>query len=232
MNKLKKIALIPARGGSKRILKKNIKNFLGKPIISYSIRAALSSKLFDVVMVSTDDKEIAEISKKFGAEIPFLRSNKTSDDFATTADVILEVINEYHKLGEKFDYLCCIYPTAPFISDEKIKLSYDLLIKSKADSLIPVVKFNYPVQRSLIIEDGKLKFFWPENAQKRSQDLMPLYHDAGQFYWAKVKAFLKYNSIINLNSIPLILSEMEVQDIDHEEDWMIAELKYKSMFSK
>jgi N-acylneuraminate cytidylyltransferase len=220
------IAIIPARGGSKRIPRKNIKDFLGKPIIAYSIEAALNSKLFDEVMVSTDDNEIVEISKKFGATIPFLRSEKTADDYSTTADVLTEVLKEYKKLGKVFDYLCCIYPAAPFVTSTKLNDSFDLLIKSSADLVIPVVKFSYPVQRSLMIEYDKLKYVWPENQNKRSQDIEPMYHDAGQFYWTKTEAFLKNKSLLSDNTIPYIVPETEVQDIDNKEDWKLTEMKY------
>jgi len=226
---MKKIAIIPARGGSKRIPRKNIKEFLRKPIIAYSIEAALSSNLFDEVMVSTDDAEIAKVAKKFGANIPFMRSKKNSDDFATTADVLIEVLNEYKKIGKEFDYLCCIYPTAPFITAKKIIDSFNLMVENNAQSVIPVVKFSYPIQRSFRInKNGKLEYIYPENINKRSQDLAPAYHDAGQFYWCEVKSFLKTKSlVIPHKTTPIIVSELDVQDIDCENDWQVAEIKYK-----
>ena len=220
------VAIITARGGSKRIPRKNIKLFLGQPIIKYSIEAAIKSGCFGEVMVSTDDKEIAEISKKLGATVPFYRSEKTSDDHATTADVIAEVLAEYKKSGKEFDYFCCIYPTAPFITSEKLKEAMRILSEKNADSVFPVAKFSYPIQRGLKIEDGFIKMFWPENLTTRSQDLEPAYHDAGQFYFMKVKSFLEQKRVFAEKSIPLIADEMEVQDIDNEEDWKVAELKY------
>lgn len=223
---MKKIAIIPARGGSKRIPMKNVKIFLGKPIINYSIEAAINSRLFNEVMVSTDDKNIADIGKKCGASVPFLRSDKTSDDYATTADVLIEVLNEYKKLGKVFDYLCCIYPTAPFVTSKKLNDSFDLLIRTGVDSIMPVVKFSYPVKRSLRIVNEKLEFVWPENKNMRSQDLEPLYHDAGQFYWEKTEYFLKNQSLLSDNTVPFLVPESEVQDIDNEEDWKIAKMKY------
>lgn len=223
---MKAIAIIPARGGSKRIPRKNVKDFLGKPLIAYSTQAALDSKLFDEVMVSTDDNEIAEISKKFGVSIPFLRSDKTSDDFATTADVLLEVINEYKKHDKEFDYLCCIYPTAPFITAEKLIKSFHSFNEANADSLISVVKFSYPVQRALKIKNKKLKFYFQENINKRSQDLEIAYQDAGQFYWIKTEVLLKQNSLITQNTVAFEISELEAQDIDNEIDWKLAELKF------
>lgn len=226
----KKIAIITARGGSKRIPKKNIKDFLGKPIIAYSIEAAVNSALFDIVMVSTDDSEIAEISKKYGAEVPFFRSQKNSDDFATTAEVLLEVLNEYKKRGKEFDYLCCIYPTAPFATADKLKDCFDLMVQHSAHSAFPVVKFSYPIQRALRINGkGDLEFIWKENTSKRSQDLETTYHDAGQFYWLNGLKFLDDESLLTGKTFPYKVPEIEVQDIDSIEDWEIAELKYKTM---
>ncbi len=223
---MKALALITARGGSKRIPRKNIKDFNGKPIIAYSIEAALSSGVFDEVMVSTDDEEIAEISRSYGAQVPFLRSEKTSNDYATTSDVINEVISEYEKRGKRFDILTCIYPTAPFITADKLKKAVEDLEKSDADTLIPVVRFSYPPQRAMEIHDGKLVFRQPENLKARSQDLTPHFHDAGQFYVTRTKSFLKTNNLLMGSIIPLELSELEVQDIDNEVDWKLAELKY------
>ncbi len=222
-----KIAIIPARGGSKRILRKNIKKFLGKPIIAYSIQAAINSKLFDEIMVSTDDKEIAEISKKFGAKVPFFRSDETSDDFATTNDVLNEVIEKYSLENKSFDYFCCIYPCAPFITPGKLKVTFNLLNKSNSDSLIPVVKFSYPIQRAFKLQENVLAYLNPENIKKRSQDLEETYHDAGQFYWSKTESFIKNKSLLTNCTSPFILSETEVQDIDNDEDWKLAEMKYK-----
>ncbi len=226
---MKTLAIITARGGSKRIPRKNIKEFNGKPIIAYSIEAALSSGAFDEVMVSTDDKEIAEISRKYGAKVPFLRSEKTSNDFATTADVMEEVINEYKNRGEDYEFTACIYPTAPFVTGEKLKNAVDILRKSNSDALIPVVRFSYPPQRAMEITDGKLVFRQPEYLSKRSQDLTPHYHDAGQFYVVRTESFLKNHAIMVGDILPLELSELEVQDIDNEVDWKLAELKYQLM---
>ena len=224
---MKAIAIIPARGGSKRIPKKNIKSFLGKPIISYPIEAALKSKLFNEIMVSTDDEEIAEISKMLGASVPFLRSTKNSDDFATTVDVLLEVIEEYKKRGKVFNYVCCIYPTTPFISPEKLNHSFKFLIEKKAESLIPIVRFSYPIQRALRIKNDSLQYIYPENRNKRSQELELTFQDAGQFYWIKTDVLINQSSLVTDNSIAYEISELEVQDIDSETDWKIAEIKYQ-----
>ena len=227
--KKKSIAIITARGGSKRIHKKNIKEFCGKPIIAYSIRAALNSKIFDEVMVSTDSEEIAEIAIKNGANVPFMRSAKTSDDFATTSDVLLEVLNRYEEKGMKFDIMSCIYPTAPFVTADKLQKALDKLYETKARMVMPVVKFSYPPQRGYICNEEWIEMKWKENYAKRSQDLEQLYHDAGQFYLYDVKEFLKYKGIIMDRIAPIIVSELEVQDIDNLTDWKMAELKYKLM---
>ena len=223
----KSIAIIPARGGSKRIPKKNIKDFLGRPIIAYSIIAALKSKLFDEVMVSTDDMQIAGISKSLGAKVPFMRSKENSNDYAGTLDVILEVLDKYKENGNIFDYCCCIYPTAPFITPEKLKESFELFKVKDYDSLFSVVKYSYPIQRSYKFVNDKISMVWPENYSKRSQDLEPLYHDAGQFYWLKEDIFIKKRQIYTDNSGAIVLSDLKVQDVDNEEDWKLAEMKFK-----
>lgn len=225
------VAIITARGGSKRIPRKNIKDFLGKPIIAYSIETALKSGLFDLVMVSTDDEEIAEVAKKYGAQVPFIRSKQTADDFSTTVDVITEVLNELQSIGKHFENACCIYPTAPFITKQTLQEAFDLLIKNKFDSVFPVCPFSSPIQRALEITDSKINMVWPENLNKRSQDLSPRYHDAGQFYWMNVQSFLKEKKVFTQNTGSIILNEIQVQDIDTESDWKIAELKHSLLFS-
>lgn len=221
------LAIITARGGSKRIPRKNIKSFCGKPIMAYSIEAAVNSGMFDTVMVSTDDEEIAEIGKQYGAEVPFFRSEATSGDFATTTDVLMEVLNEYEKRGKHFDMACCIYPTAPFVSAKRLKEAVEELTNSTADTIIPVAAFSYPPQRAFVIEEDCLVFKYPENLNRRSQDLQKFYHDAGQFYVFRTAEFFKNKNLLLGNIKPLELSEMEVQDIDTEVDWQLAELKYR-----
>lgn len=225
---MKNIAVITARGGSKRIPHKNIKEFCGKPILSYSIEAALCAGIFDEVMVSTDDMEIAEIAKKAGAAIPFMRSEKTSDDYATTRDVLLEVLQEYKAVGKEFDNLCCIYPTAPFVTAKKLQNAMELLLQKNADCVSPVVRYSFPPQRCYVIQEGILQHKWPEYRLSRSQDLEPYYHDCGQFYVYKTDSFL-HKEREDWIHVPLIIPETEVQDIDNEEDWEIAELKYQAM---
>lgn len=224
---MKSVAIITARGGSKRIPRKNIKPFLGKPIIEYSIEAALGADIFDEVMVSTDDEEIAEIARKAGAKVPFMRSEKTANDYATTADVIEEVIDSYERIGKSFTHACCIYPTAPFVTANAVKTAMMLLEQEKADSVIPVVKFSFPPQRAMVINNGKLEPKWPENMLKRSQDLEPFYHDCGQFYCLNVDSFKEQKSIWMNKTVPYIQDESNVQDIDTMEDWKIAEMKYR-----
>ncbi len=222
------VAIIPARGGSKRIPKKNIKLFLGKPIIEYSIAAALKCGLFEKVIVSTDNMEIAEIAKKVGAEVPFMRSSKNSDDFAGTINVLIEVIEELSKTGLTFKNLCCLYPAAPFITSEKLQSSYKLLTEGMYDSVFPVCRFSYPIFRALQMDDqGRIQMIWPENLNKRSQDLVSAYHDSGSFYWANIEAVTSKKSLYTDNSAGIILNELEVQDIDNEIDWKLAELKSK-----
>ena len=229
---MKRLAIITARGGSKRIPRKNIKPFLGKPILAYSIEAALDSGLFDEVMVSTEDEEIAEIAKQYGAKVPFYRSEKTAGDFATTNDVLLEVLEEYKKLGQEFEEACCIYPTAPFVTSGKLKKAMEEFAASDADTLIPVVAFSYPPKRSLVIREGRLVFQYPEFMDSRSQDLEAEYHDIGQFYLFRTKAFERNKKLMIGNILPFVVDEMEVQDIDNESDWKIAEIKYQAMQKK
>ena len=219
-----RVAIITARGGSKRIPKKNIKVFCGKPIIAYSIQAALSSGAFDSVMVSTDSEEIKAVAEAYGASVPFLRSEATSNDFATTADVITEVIDEYKKIGKSFESFACIYPTAPFVTGVRLAEAVKLL--ADADAVISVVRFSFPPQRAFIIRDGCVSFQYPQYERTRSQDLEPLYHDCGQFYICKTVLFMEKHSLILPKTKPYELPEEEVQDIDTMSDWEIAEAKY------
>lgn len=225
-----KVAIITARGGSKRIPGKNIKKFLGKPIIEYSIRAALDSGVFSLVIVSTDDEAIAEIARNAGAEVPFMRSEQNANDFATTADVVQEVLNELEKRGMEFRQACCIYPTAPFVTPEILKNAIEILEQNQADGVLPVVRFSFPPQRCVVIKDGMLEPKWPEYQQMRSQDLEPYYHDAGQFYAINTDSFFEQHSMVMKKTLPLILDETQVQDIDTVEDWEIAEMKYRLLY--
>jgi N-acylneuraminate cytidylyltransferase len=225
----KRVAIITARGGSKRIPRKNIRPFWGKPIIEYSIQAALDSGIFEEVMVSTDDPEISQVALKAGAKVPFLRSAKNSDDHATTAQVILEVLEIYEEQGRNFSEFCCLYPTAPFVTAEKLRRAMKLLEDTGADTVIPVVRFGYPIQRALKIEANFLSMMEPKNMLVRSQDLSPAYHDCGQVYGGLVTPFLLNPILFAVKTAPLICAESEVQDIDTDEDWKIAELKFQLM---
>ncbi len=242
------IAIITARGGSKRIPRKNIKEFCGKPIICYSIEAALESGVFDTVMVSTDDEEIAQIAREAGAEVPFFRSEATSNDYAGTADVLKEVIDTYAEMGQTFDYGCCIYPTAPFVTGQKLRVAMDKLINrtteqpagpsatehatqtEHATTVMPVVAYSFPPQRSVRIgQGGYLEKLDPVKYEMRSQDLEPIYHDAGQFYGFDISAFSATGQLIGDKVLPIVVNELEVQDIDNYEDWAMAEMKYRLM---
>lgn len=224
----KKVAIIPARSGSKRIPKKNIKKFCDAPILSYSINAALNSNIFDEVMVSTDSDEIAEIAHKYGASVPFMRSQENASDYATTEDVILEVLDQYSKMNKEYDYVCCIYPTAPFVDKDILVKAFEKMEKYEPSIVIPVVQFSYPPQRSLVINDsGYARFKYPQYSQSRSQDLEKYYHDAGQFYIYNVKKLIEADGNIVDDFMPIILPDIMVQDIDNITDWEIAEIKYK-----
>ncbi len=235
MNTNKTLAIIPARGGSKRIPNKNIKDFSGKPIIAYSIELALNSGLFDEIMISTDSKQIAQIAKNYGAKVPFLRSKQNSDDFAGTVDVLVEVLENYkNKTGQIFKVGCCIYPTSPLLTIKNLKKGLDLLLEYNLFTTFPVTEFSYPVLRSLKVKEfknkpdiGKVEMYWPEYYDSRSQDLPSFYHDAGQFYWFNSENLLKEKQLFTDNSGAIKLSELEVQDIDSLDDWKLAELKYK-----
>lgn len=223
----RRLAIITARGGSKRIPKKNIREFCGKPIIGYSIQAAKDAGVFDTVMVSTDSEEIAEIAKAEGAEVPFLRSEATSGDFATTSDVIMEVLLQYEINGEFFDEVCCIYPTAPFITGEKLKDAVALLEEKRYDSVMPVTPFSFPPLRGMVFEGDKISYKWEKYEDYRSQDLETIYHDCGQFYVLDVEVFKKTSKLVTKNTGAIEISELEMQDIDNEIDWKLAELKYR-----
>lgn len=224
---MKNLAIIPARGGSKRIPKKNVKPFLGKPMLAYSIEAALATGLFDEVMVSTDDEEIAEVARKYGARVPFMRTETTANDYATLADVMKEVLITYKERGQEFDNACLILATCPMLQSKDIISAYERLISSNFTMVYPVVLFSYPIWRCLdLAEDGSMKRHWPEFENSRSQDLPKEYHDTGTFYWYKNAEWLAGN--IKIGGIEV--DETAIQDIDTETDWKLAEMKYKLLF--
>lgn len=224
---MSKLCIIPARGGSKRIPRKNIKEFLGKPIIAYSIEAALNSGLFDEVMVSTDNKEIAKVGRNYGASIPFMRSNTNADDYASTFDVIKEVLDFYNEQGRVFDAVCCIYPTAPFVTSDLLTAADNKYDDAKFDSVFPVIPFSYPIQRALVKKKELIQMLDENYLDSRSQDLETTYHDAGQFYWFNPLVILEKGKIWTGNSTCIVIDELEAQDIDTETDWKLAELKFQ-----
>jgi N-acylneuraminate cytidylyltransferase len=199
---------------------------MGKPIMAYSIEAALKSGIFDEVMVSTDDDEFAEVARQYGAKVPFMRSAATANDYATTEDVLIEVLDEYKKQGREFDNICCLYSTAPFVTSERLCEAFSNMQQENADAIFTVVAYSYPIQRCLHIVDGKIGMKWPEYQTARSQDLETVYHDAGQFYFARVPQLRIEKDLWMKNCIPLILPETEVQDLDTLTDWQMAEMKF------
>lgn len=224
-----KICIIPARIGSKRIPKKNIKNFLGKPIIAYSIQAAIDSGLFNEVMVSTDSEEISKIAIEYGAKVPFLRSEINSNDLATTVDVILEVLNWYQENEEiEFEFSTCIYPCAPFVNSFLLNQSFNVLVENSVDCVFPAVAYGHPIQRAFTLtKSGKIDPYFQEHSDTRTQDLKTTYHDAGMFYTFQIKNLLLSKSLRTNNTVAIIVSELHTQDIDSIEDWHLAEIKYK-----
>lgn len=221
---MKNLCIIPARGGSKRIPRKNVKSFMGKPILAYSIENALATGLFDEIMVSTDDPEIMKVAKAYGAKVPFVRTEKTANDYASLADVIHEVVDMYVERGQTFDNMCCILATCPLVKASYISEAYQKLINSDFISVYPVVQFSYPILRSLKMDEhGEVSMNWPEYAKTRSQDLAPAYHDSGTFYWHKVESWMRGDR----KGGGIVIAEDLVQDIDTEEDWRMAELKYQ-----
>lgn len=221
---MKNLCIIPARGGSKRIPRKNVKPFMGKPMVAYSIENALATGLFEEVMVSTDDPEIVEVAKQYGASVPFLRTEKTANDYATLADVIREVLEMYAQQGKHFDNICLLLATSPLLESKSINEAYDKLINSEFTTILPIVQFSYPILRSYNMnENGEITWNWPEYAKTRSQDLQPAYHDSGTFYWHKVAPWLEGK----VSRGGIVVDEDTVQDIDTEQDWRMAELKYK-----
>jgi len=229
----KVVAIIPARGGSKRIPNKNTKLFAGRPIISYSIRVAQEAGLFDRVIVSTDSLEIAAIAREDGAEVPFLRPAELANDFAGTAEVVCHAIEWLAKEGKQPEFICCIYATAPFIQASYLKQGYDKLVSSDATTVFSVTTYPYPIYRSLkITEDDRIKMIWPDYENIRSQDLPEAYHDAGQFYWANTNKFMKGKALFAKDSLPVILPRYLVQDIDTAEDWETAEMMFATTKAK
>ena len=222
------ICVIPARGGSKRIPRKNIQKFLGKPIIAYSIEVALKSNCFDHVIVSTDDVEIAEVSKKYGAQVPFIRPAELSNDYIGTMPVIKHAIEWFDEQGRPPSNVCCLYATAPFVQEEIIKKAYEKMLKTNVDYCFTVTNFAFPIQRAIKLTKGnRIDMFHSEFFETRSQDLEEAYHDAGQFYWGRAEAFKQEKKMFLTDAVPYILPRYLVQDIDTPEDWIRAETMFR-----
>lgn len=221
------IAIITARGGSKRIPKKNIKEFYGKPMLAYAIEAAKGAGIFDEIMVSTDSEEIADVARKYGANVPFMRSERTSNDFATTFDVLEEVITEYKKQGKSFDEICCIYPCVPFLTSKTLNESYKTFIGGNYDALQPVCAYPTPIEWAMRLNNGLLIPDSPEKLKIRSQDLQKAYFDVGMFYFCKTDVMLKEKTLVPKKTAGYVIDESECQDIDTPDDWKMAEMKYK-----
>ena len=225
-----KLAIIPARGGSKRIPRKNIKPFCGKPMIAWSIEAALESGCFDRIIVSTDDEEIAEVARQYGAEVPFLRPLELSDDHTGTIPVIRHAIETINSQGRAVEQACCLYATAPFIQAEDLRRGLEILQGSGGDYAFSVTSYAFPIQRAIrLTPEGRVEMFNPEHFNTRSQDLEEAYHDAGQFYWGRADAWLQGKMIFSPASLPVMLPRHRVQDIDTPEDWVRAEWLFKAM---
>lgn len=226
------VAIIPARGGSKRIPRKNIKEFCGKPMIVWSIEAAQRTSVFDRIVVSTDDEEIAEVARRYGAEVPFMRPAEISDDFTTTVDVICHALQEISK-ETTIDSACCIYATAPFLDSEDLLQAYSTLKHSDYDYVFSATSFPFPIQRAIRLnESGQVAMFSPSCETTRSQDLEPAYHDAGQFYWGKPEAFMARKGFFTSKSAIQLLPRERVQDIDTQEDWHIAEILFELLATR
>ncbi len=226
---MKTLCIIPARGGSKRIPRKNVRSFHGRPIIAYPIQAALESGCFDEVMVSTDDAEIAEIARECGAVVPFLRSAENATDQAGSDDVFAEVLLRYRAAGRTHDCACGIYPTAALVTPERLRLGRDTLLADPSlTAVLPVQRFSFPIQRAVTLRGGRLAMFQPEHFDTRSQDLEPTYHDAGQWYWLRTEPFLRTRELMGPNCAAIILPETEAQDIDNDTDWKLAEMKFQA----
>lgn len=228
-----RLAVIPARGGSKRIPRKNIKLFCGKPMIAWSIEAVLQSECFDRVIVSTDDAEVAEIAKQWGAEVPFVRPAELSDDYTGTIPVIRHAVEQLNKEGAQPEFVCCLYATAPFVVTDDLKRGLSLLKEQKSDYAFSVTSYAFPIQRAVrITEQGRVEMYSPEHFNTRSQDLEEAYHDAGQFYWGRADAWMQERKIFGCRSVPVTLPRYRVQDIDTPEDWIRAELLFKALQSQ
>jgi len=224
-----KIAVIPARGGSKRIPGKNIKSFHGVPMVARAIEIAKKSELFDQIIVSTDDESIAEVSREYGASAPFIRPSRLADDYAGTAPVIAHAVSEAMKSDATIEHVCCIYPCVPLLMPQDLIRAFDIFSKSNSDFVFPVIEYSHPVQRGFTLgAGGEVNFAYPEHEMSRTQDLEPMYHDAGQFYWGKAESWLSGKKM-HSDGIGMLIPSWRVVDIDNEQDWQRAELLYSAL---
>lgn len=227
------VAIIPARGGSKRISRKNVKDFCGKPMIAWSIEAALASKCFDQTIVSTDDAEIADVARKWGATVPFMRPTKLSDDYTGTLPVMRHAVEWLSEHGTPVDYACCLYATAPFVSPDDLQKGWELTQQIKCSYAFSVTSYAFPIQRAIrITQNQRVEMFSPEHFNTRSQDLEEAWHDAGQFYWGTAQAWMGEQPIFDKDSVPVKLPRHRVQDIDTPEDWTLAEGLFRAMLAE
>lgn len=226
----KALCVIPARGGSKRIPRKNIRLFSGRPIIAWVIEIARLSGCFNEIMVSTEDEEIAKIAREWGASVPFMRRKETADDYSTTSDVLLEVIQNYHKQGQLYDLACCLYPTAALLSPDRLREGKKMMQSDEdLETVVSIIPFSHPIERALVIDNNRISWLQPQHTSTRTQDLRPAFHDAGQFYWFRISSFVKNPVLLGKSSAPIKLHKTEVCDIDNEYDWSLAEAMFHSL---
>jgi pseudaminic acid cytidylyltransferase len=223
------VAVIPARGGSKRIPRKNIKYFCGKPMIAWSIEVAKVSGLFDHIIVTTDDDEIAEVAKEWGAEVPFMRPPDLSDDHASTDSVVLHAVQESQRIYGSLGQGCCVYPTNPFLTIGDLNRGLDMLLTHRATSAFPVVKYDFPIEQAFLLDGARPSAKWPDKLKERSQDLPDHYHDAGMFYWFDVEKFLTETRLFCVDSVAFVIPSDRCQDMNTPEDWEHAEIKFRVM---
>jgi pseudaminic acid cytidylyltransferase len=230
---MRSVAIIPARGGSKRIPNKNIKFFCGEPIIAYSIKIARESRLFQRIIVSTDSEKIAKVARQYGAEVPFIRPAKLADDFSTSDDALVHALKFLYTRKQLPKLCCCIYATAPFLQVRYLKKGLDLIRKNPESASFSVARVPFPMRRALrLFSDKRVKLFWPEHEQSRSQDLEEAFYDAGQFYWVHTKSFLRNKTTFPKISYPVIIPRYLAHDLDIPEDWESAEVIYKALYGK
>lgn len=226
-----RIAVIVARGGSKRIPRKNLRQFAGKPLLAHPISFALQSQLFEHVVVSTDDAEIASVAQQWGAKVPFIRPADLSDDHAIIDSVLMHALSESEKVFGPIDEACCLFPSAPFFSDEDFRIALETMTAHAATSSFPIVKYDFPIEQAFKLDGAHPRPVWPDKMMSRSQDLASYFHDAGLFYWVHVDRFKKSGAIFAEDSVAIVIPAERCQDINTESDWLLAEMKYRILSS-